>query len=96
MQTRAQASGARSSPVMVPDPVMRPNARRLRKLANHFILNEDRIMALEGKDVLTDAHKQSVMRISKMLESARSEFKAYQYEIMAGLKTVEAAAREQI
>ena len=55
MQTRAQASGARSSPAKMMDPVVRPNARRLRKLAHHSILNmEDRIIALEGKDVLTD------------------------------------------
>ena len=93
MQTRAQASGTRSSPAMMTDLVVRPNACRLSKLVHHSILNmEDRIMALEGKDVLTDAHKQSVMRISKMLETICSEFKAYHYEIVAGLETDEAAA----
>ena len=76
---------------------MRPNSRRLRKLFHHSILNmEDRIVALEGKDVLTDAHKQSVIRISKMLETMSSEFKAYRNEIVASLKTDEAAAREQV
>ena len=97
MPTRAQASSARSSPPKTLDPLVRPNARRLRELVHHSILNmEDRIVALEAKDVLTDAHKQSVMRISKMLETMCSEFKAYHYEIVAGLETDEAAAREQV
>ena len=55
MQTRAQASGALSLPPKIPDPVVKPNARRLRELVHHSILNmEDRIVALEEKDVLTD------------------------------------------
>ena len=71
MQTRAQgsgaqASGARSSPPKMQDPVVRPNAHRVRELLHHSILNvEDCTSALEANNVLTDAHKQSVMRISK-------------------------------
>ena len=97
MQTRAQASGHGSSPPKMPDPVVRPNAHRLRKFGHHSIQNmEDRIVALEGKDGLTDTHNNSVMRISKMLETMCSEFKAYYYKIVAGLETDKAAAREQV
>ena len=76
MQTRVQASGACSSPAKMMDPVVRPNARRLHELVHHSILNmEDRIVTLEGKNVLTSTHKQSVVRISKTLETMCSEFK---------------------
>ena len=59
---------------------------------------EDRIGALEAKDVLTDEHKQSVMRITccKMLETVCIVFKAYHYEIVDGLETNVVAAREQV
>ena len=46
---------------------------------------EDKIVALEGKDVLTESQRQSVLWISKMLESMCSEFKAYHYEIVDSL-----------
>ena len=45
---------------------------------------------------MTDSHRQSVVRISKMLESMCSEFKAYHYEIVVSLETDEEAAREQV
>ena len=98
MQTRAQASGSRSSPPKVMDQPVRPNSRRLRQLVHHSMLNmEERIATLETKEVVTDLHKQSVMRISKMLESICSEFKAYHYEIVDSLiETGEEAAREQV
>ena len=57
---------------------------------------EDRIVTLERKDVLTNTHKQSVMRISKMLETMCNEFKANHYEIVAGLEMDEAAAQEHV
>ena len=97
MQTRAQTSGARSSPPRAMDQPVRPNSRRLRQLVHHSILNmEERIATLEAKEPLTDSHRQAVMRISKMLESMCSEFKAYHYEIVASLETDEDAAREQV
>ena len=97
MQTRAQASSARSSPPKMPDPVVRPNARILRELVHHSILcMEDRIVVLEGNEVLTGAHKQSLMRISKMLETMCSEFKAYHYEIVAGREMDKEALRAQL
>ena len=97
MQTRAQASGLRSSPPQAMDQPVRPNSRRLRQLVHHSILNmEQRIATLEAKVILTDSHRQSVVRISKMLESMCSEFKAYHYEIVASLETDEEAAREQV
>ena len=74
MQTRAQASNKGSSPQG--ELTVRPNSRRLRQLVHHSILNmEQRIAALEEKEVLTDSHRQSVMRISKMLEGMCSVFK---------------------
>ena len=64
-------------------------------MVHHFMLNmEERIGALEGKDILTDSHKQSVMRISKVLETMCSEFKAYHYQIVGGLESDE-KSREQ-
>ena len=86
MQTRAQTANARSSPERLA-PAVRPNARRLREMVHHSILNmEERIAALEECDVMTESRKQSVIRISKMLETMCSEFKAYHYEIVAGLE----------
>ena len=67
MQTGAQPSNERTAPPVQP---VRPNARRMREMVHRSILNvEERIVALEGKDVLTDSHRQSVIRISKMLET---------------------------
>ena len=57
---------------------------------------EERITTLEMKKVLTDLHKQSVMRVSKMLESMCSEFKAYHYKIVAGLETDEEVSHERV
>ena len=57
---------------------------------------EERIATLEMKELLTDSRGQSVMRISKMLESMCSEFKAYPYKIVASLETDEEAAHEQV
>ena len=57
---------------------------------------KDHIVVLQGKDVLTNTHKQSVMCISKMLETMCSEFRAYHYEIVAGLETDEEAVKEQV
>ena len=57
---------------------------------------EELIDALEGKDVLTDSQMQSVIQISKMLETMCSEFKAYHYEIVAGLESDEEVALQQV
>ena len=57
---------------------------------------EKQIVTLETKDVLTDSHRQAVMRISKMLETMCSEFKAYQYKIVAGLESDEEVTCEQV
>ena len=95
MQTRSQSANTHASPARMPVPPVpvRPNARRLRDLVHHSILNmEERIAALEKHDVLTDAHKQSVMRISKMLETMCGEFKVYHYEIVASIESDEVAA----
>ena len=97
MHTRAQASGAHSPPPKALDQPLRPNSRRWRQLVHHSILNmEERVTVLEAKEALTDLHKQSVMRIRKMLESMCSEFKAYHYEIVASLETDKEAARELV
>ena len=97
MQTRAQISGGHSSPPKAMDQPVRPNSRKLRQLVHRSILNmEGRIATLEAKEPLTDSHRQAVLRISKMLESMCSEFKAYHYEIVASLETDEEAAREQV
>ena len=65
-------------------------------MVHHSMLNmEERIGALEGKDILTDSHKQSVMRISKVLETMCSEFKAYRYKIVGGLES-DKKSREQV
>ena len=45
---------------------------------------------------MTDSHRQSVMRICKILESMCSEFKVYNYEIVASLETDGEAALEQM
>ena len=95
MQTRAQASSSRLSPPRVMDQPVRPNSRRLRQLVHHSIM-EERTATLEMKEVLTDSHRQSVMQISKMLESMCSEFKAYHYKIVTRLETDKEAAREQV
>ena len=59
---------------------------------------EERIVALGVKDILTDLHRLSVMQMIKMLETMRSEFKAYLCEIEAGLESDvwEEAAHEQV
>ena len=74
---------------------MRPNAHRLRQLyVIHFstLDMEEWIFALQEKDELTDSHSQSVMWISKMLETMSNEFKMYHYEIVAGLEASKEAA----
>ena len=96
MQTRAQAAtNARSSPERMAPPV-RSNARRLRDLVHNSILKMgERIADLEAKDVWNESHRQAVMRISKMLEGMCVEFKAYHYDIVAGLESDEDATKEQ-
>ena len=70
MQTRAQTSGPCSSPPEEMDQPVRSNSCRLRQLVHLSILNmEERIATLEAKEPLTDSHIQSVLPISKMLES---------------------------
>ena len=76
---------------------MRPNPRTLRELVHLSILNmEEQIVSLQEKDMMTDSHRQSVMQISKMLETMCSKFKAYHYKIVASLESDEEAAREQV
>ena len=48
---------------------------------------EERIVALEEKDVLTESHRQSVIQISKMLETMCAELKGYHYEIVTAIET---------
>ena len=94
MQTRSQSANTHTSQarMLVPPVPVRPNARGLRDLFHYSILNiEERIAVLEKHDALTDAHKQSVMRISKMLETMCGEFKVYHYEIVAGIESDKAA-----
>ena len=51
MQTRAQGSGARSSPPKVMDQPVIPNSRRRCQVVHHSILNlEERIATLERKE----------------------------------------------
>ena len=48
----------------------RRNPRRMREMAHFSIPNvEERIVALEEKDKLTESKRPSIIRISKMLES---------------------------
>ena len=75
---------------------VRPNARRMQEMVHRSILcMEERIVALEAKNVLTDSHQQSVIRISKMLETMCCEFKAYHYEIVVSLESDEAKGQEE-
>ena len=93
MQTRAQEFSACSLPPEMLVPPVRPNACRLCQLVHRSILNmEER----ETKNVLTELHRQAVMRIRKMLETMCSEFKGYHYEIVAGLELDEETAQEQV
>ena len=48
---------------------------------------EERIVALEAKEVLTDWHQQVVIHIGKILERMCSEFKAYHDEIVASIES---------
>ena len=60
-----------------------------------FMHRRSQIATLEGGKVLTESQRQTVLRISKMLESMCSEFKTYHYEIVDGLESDEDATREQ-
>ena len=96
MQTRAQAANSRPSPERMATG-SGSNARRLRDLVHCSILNmEERIAVLEAKELLTEAHRQATIRISKMLEGMCAEFKAYHYDIVSSLESDEAAAKEQV
>ena len=81
MLTRAQASNLHTSPPPArPDPIqsMRPDAQRMRYMVHHLILAmEEKVAALEAKELLTESHQQLVIHISKMLEIMCSKFKAY-------------------
>ena len=46
--------------------------------------------------MLTESHRQTALRISKMLESMCSEFQAYHYDIVDSIESDEEAAREQV
>ena len=77
--------------------LVRPNTRRKGDLVHHSILGlEDRIVALKAKEVLTDYHRQSVVRISKMLKTMCGEFKGYHYDIVANPESHEAARQGQV
>ena len=97
MQTRAQAHGTRQPSTEMQEPSVRPNPRRRQQMIHQSILNMERqIVALEGKELLTESHRQTALRISKMLESMCSEFQAYHYEIVDNIETDEDAALEQL
>ena len=75
-----------------PKQLGRPNAGRMREMGHRSILGMDeRIVALEARDVLTDSHQQAVICISKMLEIMCTEFKAY----VASFGLHKAARQEQ-
>ena len=62
---------------------VRPNPCRRRQMVHLSILNMERqIVALEGREVLTEVHRQTALRISKMPESMSNEFQVYHYEIV--------------
>ena len=66
-------------------------------MAHHSILGiEERIVALEAKYAPTESRRQFFTRISKMLVTMCSEFKAYCYEILASLETDEAARQQEV
>ena len=95
MMTRAQTHGTRHPSTEVSEPLVKPNARRRRQMVHRSVLSlEGQIAALEGREVLTESQRQTVLRISKMLESICSEFKTYHYEIMDSLESDEDATRE--
>ena len=97
MQTRAQTHGTRQPSVEMQEPSVRPNPRRRRQMIHQSILNMERqIVALEEKEVLIESHRQTALRISKMLESMCTEFQTYHYEIVDSIETDEDAAREQL
>ena len=99
MQTRAQASNARQSPPERLDPLVRPNAWRMRDMVQDSTLGmEERIAALEANDVLTNSHWQSVICISKMLKTTGmwSKFKDYNYKIVAAIEMDESAREEHV
>ena len=74
----------------------RPNPYRRREAIHNSILKMgDQIATLEVKEALTELQKQTVLRLSKMLESMCEEFKAYHYEIIDSLETEEGATQEQ-
>ena len=80
----------------IPEPSVRPNPRRQKQMVHRSLLSlEGQIATLEGRDVLTESQRQTVLWISKMLESMCSEFKIYHYEIMESLESNEDATREQ-
>ena len=101
MMTRAHI---RPPPTEVPpettEPAVRlpvkPNPRRRRQMVQLSILYMERqIVALEGKGVLTESHRQTAMRISKILESMSNEFQMHHYEIVDTTESDEGAAQEQ-
>lgn len=63
---------------------------------NSILGMEEKMVALEAKDILTNSHQQLVIYISKMLETICDKFKAYHYEIVAGLETDNAMRQEQV
>ena len=66
-------------------------------MVHNLILSmEERIAALEARDILTESQRQSFIRISKMQKTMCCKFKAYDYDIMASLETDEAAREEQV
>ena len=100
MMTRAHT---RAPPTEVPSetleppvrPSARPNPRPRRQMVHQSILNMERqFVALQGKEVVTEWHRQTALRISKMLESMYSEFQAYHYEIVDDIEKDEYATRE--
>ena len=89
IETIAQEFNTCSSPPKIPAPQI------LIDKANWFTALLEQIGALE-EDILTDSQKQSLLWISKKLETTYKEFKAYYYEILAGLESDKEAALEQV
>ena len=96
MMTRAQTHGTRNPSNEMTEPSVKANPHRRRQMVHQSVLSFERQIATsEGRDVLTESQRQTVLRISKMLESMCSEFKTYHYEIVDSLESDEEATREQ-
>ena len=94
MMTRAQTHGHPSTEM--PEPSVRPNPRRRRQMVHRSVLSlKGQIATLEGRDVLTESQRQTVLWISKMLESMCGEFKIYHYKIVDSLESDEDATLKQ-